>query len=212
MLLVTLGGSVRRSLTLWPGKTGASALDSRREEFIMVRRLRSVGLFLTLLSLTVVLAAGAANATEVWSGRTYVFSKAANANPSLAANQDRIVTNVWITRASTQGIYNAALELGYDSNSGTSPLDTEWADGDAVNHGSLTFLPWVSWANNNPPSKLGVNACVHLIAENIFIDIRFTSWAAGGAGGGAFSYIRAVQPLATPVRPGTWGAIKALYR
>ena len=148
-------------------------------------------------------------ATQVWSGRTFAFTKAANANPALAANQDRITPLVWLTRASTQGIDNARSETLYGAY--LSPYGTEWATGDAVNFGSLTFTDWQTWSNSNPPSTLAVNACVHLIAEDIYLDIRFDSWGAGVAGGGAFAYHRAVQP-ATPTLGSTWGRIKSLYR
>jgi hypothetical protein len=173
-------------------------------------RLRYPVSVLVLLAILSSVLAGAAAATQVWSGRTFTFSKAANANPSLAANQDRITATIWITRAATQGVYNAFTEAGYVHN--VSPAGTEWSDGDAVNHGALTFSPWEVWNGASPPTKVGVNACVHLIADDIFIDIRFVSWAATTGGGGAFSYIRAVQPTGTPVELGTWGALKALYR
>jgi hypothetical protein len=158
--------------------------------------------------------AGTVHATpQVWSGRTYTFTKTALSNPALPANQDRITPIVWITRANTAGIYNIAQEAASGGQSGFSPLDTEWATGDAVNYASLTFDTWVNWAGANPPGTIGVNAVVHLISEDIYIDIRFDSWGVGFYGqGGAFSYTRAVQPAATPARPSTWGMIKALYR
>jgi len=149
---------------------------------------------------------GVARATEVWSGRTFAFSKAANADFTLAVNQDRITPNVWITRGNTMGIFNIEQEAAFAMN--VSPKDTEWATGDAVNHASLTFKPWQIWANNNPPATVGVNAVVHLISDDIYLDIVFDSF---GATGGAFSYHRAVQP-ATPTAIETWGRIKALYR
>lgn len=165
---------------------------------------RRTALFLTLL--LAVLAAAPARATQVWSGRTFAFAKAANADFTLAANQDRITPLVWITRGNTMGIFNIAQEAAFTTN--LSPKDTEWATGDAVNHASLTFATWQVWANNNPPGTIGVNAVVHLISEDIYLDIVFDSF--GGAGG-AFSYHRAVEP-STPAGSTSWGRIKALYR
>ena len=147
-----------------------------------------------------------AHATEVWSGRTFAFAKAANADWTQPANQDRISPLVWITRASTMGIFNIAQETAFTMN--LSPKDTEWATGDAVNHASLTFRTWQQWTANNPPATVGVNAVVHLISEDIYVDIVFDSF--GGAGG-AFSWHRAVQP-ATSTTAASWGRIKALYR
>ena len=171
----------------------------------MSRRLalRSLPVLIAVLLLG---AAGTAGATQVWSGRTYGFSKAANADFTLAINQDRITPLVWITRGNTMGIFNIAQESAFTMN--LSPKDTEWATGDAVNHGSLTFKTWQVWTNNNPPGTIGVNAVVHLITDDIFVDIVFDSF--GGAGG-AFAYHRAVEPSTATARA-SWGRIKALYR
>jgi hypothetical protein len=155
------------------------------------------------------LAASAQAAPQIWSGRTFAFAKAANANPTLAANQDRITPLVWITRGSTQGIYNINSEAVYSHF--LSPAGTTWATGDAVNFGSLTFSDWETWAGGFPPGAIGVNAVVHLVAEDIYVDIVFDSWGVGTSGGGAFSYHRAVQQ-STAIEKTTWGAIKALYR
>jgi hypothetical protein len=156
--------------------------------------------------------AGVAQAAQVWSGRTFTFTKAANADPNLAANQDRITSNVWITRGAVQGIYNIKQEAASSGSLGNSPVDTEWATGDAANYASLTFDTWVGWAGGFPPGTVGVNAVMHLISEDIYIDVRFNSWGSGALGGGAFSYTRAVAPGATPTDSPTWGALKALYR
>ncbi len=165
-----------------------------------------------LLGLVASLAAVPAGATQVWSGRTFHFSKAPNADCTQAANQDRITPNVWLTRASTQGLFNIKQEAASSGSYGPSPTDTEWATGDAANYASLTFDTWVNWAASFPPSTVGVNAVVHLITDDIYIDIRFDSWGSGLAGGGAFSYTRAVAPASTPVEQGTWGRLKSLYR
>lgn len=151
--------------------------------------------------------AAPAHALQVWSGRTFTFTRADGADWTQAVNQDRITPLVWITRKNSQGIFNIAQETGYTA---PSPAGTEWATGDAVNHASLTFLPWVQWAQNNPPGTIGVNAVVHLIAEDIYLDIRFDSWTGSSLGGG-FSYTRAVAPV-VPAERGSWGRIKALWK
>jgi hypothetical protein len=160
-------------------------------------------------ALVVVLVAPLAHATEVWTGRTYGFTKTPFANPALAQNQDRITPTCWITRANTMGIYNAALETGYIHN--VSPANTEWATGDAVNHASLVFQDWEDWTGANPPATVGVNACMHIIDADIYLDIVFTQWGALTGGGGSFSYLRALPPV-VPTTAQTWGRIKALYR
>lgn len=167
---------------------------------------------LLVVSLCLPLAAGVrpgpATATQIWSGRTFLFTKTPFANPSLPANQDRITPLVWITRANTMGIFNIKSEAAFVHF--VSPAGTEWATGDAINHASLTFQDWESWTGTNPPATIGVNACAHLIAEDIYLDIVFVTFG-GGTSGGTFSYRRAVDP-ATPAAPTSWGRIKKLYR
>lgn len=127
----------------------------------------------------------------VWSGLTYTFINTAGSNPNVAASQDRITDNVWITRGPTQGIFNIAQEASYDGAgaNGPSPLGTEWAFGTTANYASLTYTTWAAAHNGSPLTLLGQNMVLHLIAENIYIDIRFDSW---GPQGGGFTYTRAV--------------------
>lgn len=163
---------------------------------------------LLLIPIAIAVLAASASATEVWSGRTFGFAKPPFGNPSLAANQDRITPQVWITRGNNHGIYNIKQESAYTRD--YSPKDTEWATGDAVNHASLTFQPWELWNAQFPPGMVGVNACVHLISEDIYIDIIFDSWASGSSGG-AFAYRRGLPPV-VPTAPTSWGRVKQLYR
>jgi hypothetical protein len=153
-----------------------------------------------------------ASAQTVWSGLTVTFTKADGTDPQLAQNQDRITNNVWITRGLGHGLLNAASEC--DLTSGCtythnfSPQGTEWATAlmpvnstktiAATNWQNLTFVNWEGAYNN----QVGVfildpayrDAVVHLIADNIYLDLRFINWTSRGGGG--FSYQRAVpEPL-----------------
>jgi hypothetical protein len=148
-----------------------------------------------------------AGATQVWSGRTHFFQKVNSTDWTLPENQDRITNLVRITRANTQGIFNIAQETDYTSD--VSPTDTEWATGNAVDWATLSFAAWEVWNEAFPPGMVGLDAVVHLITDNIYIDIRFESWTQGPNGGG-FSYYRAPDP--SLVQPRAWSAIKALYR
>ena len=47
-----------------------------------------------------------------------------------------------------------------------------------------------------PTNTVGVNAVLHLISEDIYMDIKFTSWGSHGTGG--FSYIRSTPPNIPP--------------
>lgn len=130
-----------------------------------------------------------AQINRVWQSGFITFTKANNADFTQADSQDRITDNVWITRGDTRGIYNFATENSYVDFS--SPEDTEWAYGTTADIGTLTFEDWES-AVGGPPNSVDKDMVVHLITDNIFIDIKFNSWTSGmGAGGGGFSYTRA---------------------
>jgi hypothetical protein len=88
-------------------------------------------------------------------------------------------------------LYNAKTESSFAHS--LSPAGTQWANGTTANYSSLSYTDWNSWAkgvNASPPSTVGVNAVLHLVSEDIYIDIKFTSWGSGAGGGGAFSYVR----------------------
>jgi glucose/arabinose dehydrogenase len=94
---------------------------------------------------------------------------------------DQITPTVGITRGGTQGIYNSSQEPGFTHF--LSPKDTQWADGTTANYSTLSYTDWNSWAklgHGGPPATVGVNAVVHLITDDIYIDIKFLSWSSGG--------------------------------
>lgn len=133
-----------------------------------------------------------ASAAVIWTGPTTTFSKAAYADYTLAANQDRITDNIWLTRKDTQGLFNIASEATYSFIS--SPAGTEWAYGSLEDWASLSYTTWGDLSGYTPPTMVGKDAVLHLITEDIYLGIRFLSWtsgeAGGGPGGGAFSYER----------------------
>src|SRR6185369_13676076 len=104
--------------------------------------------------------------------------------------------NVWLTRGDFAGPYNAAKEMSYDPLSVDSPAGTEWAFGTTANYTTLDYGPWLYWTGENPPSSLGKDAVLHLIDDDIYLDIRFTSWETRLTGAG-FSYERST-PSAGP--------------
>jgi glucose/arabinose dehydrogenase len=139
----------------------------------------------------------ASEAATVWTGPTINFTNLDGSDPTQAANQDRLTANVWITRGSEQGIYNAFSETSFTHF--FSPADTEWADGTTANYSSLSYTDWNTWAKNDhgsPPSTVGVNAVMHLISDNIYLNVTFTSW---GVETGGFSWQRSTpQPSNAP--------------
>src|ERR1051326_5602148 len=125
----------------------------------------------------------------IWNGQLISFNKGNFTDPTQAANQDRITGDLWLTRGSSQGLYNAHNE-GFFSHF-SSPAGTQWATGSLSNYATLSYTDWNSWAkgvNAGPPSTIGIQAVVHIIPDDIYFSIKFTSWQASGGGG--FSYLR----------------------
>ncbi len=121
-----------------------------------------------------------------WRGSTITFNKSNGANPNLEENQDRIRENVWITRGNTGGqIFNIAKNNSADKTE--SPVGTEWAIGTLDELESLTF-DYFRNAISRPKTVVGKNLVLHLIEDDIYINVKFTSWSQGKRGG--FSYER----------------------
>jgi hypothetical protein len=135
-------------------------------------------------------------AQTIWTGPTITFTKADGADWTQAANQDRITSNVWLTRQNNQGIFNIVSESSYTSS--FSPDVTEWAFGTSADISTLTFDNWEDTIGGNPPSMVNQDMVLHLIADDIYIDIKFLSWAEGRSGGqGGFSYERSTDQTAS---------------
>ncbi|MCF8219228.1 MAG: T9SS type A sorting domain-containing protein [Bacteroidales bacterium] len=144
-----------------------------------------------ILILTLLLSASFAFGQTIWDGPDMTFTKADNADYTLSANQDSITSNVIITRASSGSIFNIAQE---NSASNNSPVDTEWAIGTTADINSLTFSSFRSITSGGGGSiQLNHPMVLHLITDDIFIDVQFTSWTSGQNGGG-FEYVRSTQP------------------
>ncbi len=128
----------------------------------------------------------ATSMATLWEGSTLTFSKEADAEPTEAANQDRITSNVWITRGNEGGqIYNAVNESSADKNN--SPSNTLWAIGNISESAQLEFKSFRE-AVSMPREIIGEDLVVFLTEDNIMLSLKFTSWDSGKAGG--FSYER----------------------
>jgi hypothetical protein len=146
----------------------------------------------------------------VWTGPNFTFSIPSFADPTSPANQDRLTDNVWITRAGpTQGgIFNAKVENFYDS---LSPLDTLWAtsvleanDGEtitATNYADLTFTNWAAAFGGPGPDLLDniltLPAVVHLVTDDIYLNIQFTDFDSSGLAVYERSTPVAIEPTPT---------------
>jgi hypothetical protein len=156
---------------------------------------------LIVLSLFASLACvGSLSAQSVWSGLTYEFNRPDFAFPR---PQDAITPSVSLTRNDTQGLYNAFLDSGWN---GSGPTGTQWATAitnpgkaiTAANWAELQFGTWLAAYGGSGAlgsEIVGKNAVIHLIDEEIYLDLRFTSWTQHGGGG--FTYLRAAPPPPT---------------
>ncbi|MEN0051852.1 MAG: hypothetical protein AAF806_32600 [Bacteroidota bacterium] len=125
----------------------------------------------------------------IWTGAATTFTKAADADPTLEANQDRITDNVWLTRGTNGGqIFNAKDENNSDKND--SPKGTLWAEGSIDNIENLTFEPFRT-AVGSPKSVVGKDLVLFLQDDDIYLSVKFTSWAQSKSG--AFSYERSTE-------------------
>ena len=127
---------------------------------------------------------GDTTSATIWKGSNKTFSKADGADHTQASNQDRLTSNVWITRANDGGqIFNIAKESA--ANKSSSPAGTAWSIGSINNINSLTFTNFRS-AVGKPKDVVGKNLVMHLIDDDIYLSVKFTSWSEGQKGGFAY--------------------------
>ncbi|MGB0176469.1 MAG: T9SS type A sorting domain-containing protein [Owenweeksia sp.] len=133
-------------------------------------------------------------AQTIWNGPKMTFNKMDSTDWTQAANQDRITDSLWLTRAHTQGIFNIVKETSYTQ---SSPVNSEWAVGTTANLSNLTFSTWKNAINSTPSSFVGHDMVLHIISDDIYIDIKFLSWTSGGNGdpGGGVSYERSTHNI-----------------
>ena len=148
------------------------------------------------------LVAATSSASTIWNGPAISFTKVALADPNLAENQDRITDKVWLTRGNTQGIYNAKTEAVFDKPpiilNSISPAGTEWAFGTTDDIESLSFDTWIRTVGQSPPSSVGQPMVLHLVEDDIFLDLTFTAWGTSRGAGGSFSYRRSTAVIPEP--------------
>lgn len=159
--------------------------------------------FSTLFAVWLMSAAMATAAPMVWSGLTTNFTK----NPfEIPLPVDQITPSVGLTRGSSQGLYNASQEGFFSSY--VSPADTEWATSynnptetiSATNWAALTFADWTSAYGGGGLLATNItqlDAVVHLITDDIYLDLRFTSWDSQPPSGTGFSYLRSTPEPAS---------------
>ena len=173
----------------------------------------------TVLALLLLALAAAGNAATVGTGPLVEFRKAPFADYMLPENQDRITASVWLTRAVTLPLFNIAQEEAHVQFGRISPVDTEWAF-QAVNGNPITGISAADYESlvfTDFSSALGLQrigdlivgrpGVVHLISDDIYLDITFTEWGRMPQGGGAFAYIRS---SVVPIPAAAWLFASAL--
>ena len=94
-----------------------------------------------------------------------------------------------LTRGIQGSLFNVVIET---SASPSSREGTEWAKGTTDELETLEFKSLKPAADNQLNDVSGESFVLHLIEEDIYIDLTFISWENGGSGGG-FSYERSTQ-------------------
>ncbi|MEN0002683.1 MAG: T9SS type A sorting domain-containing protein [Bacteroidota bacterium] len=169
-------------------------------------------LYTLLFTFGMLFAANQLLAQTLWIGSKIVFEKTDGADWTMEANQDRLTDNVWITRANNKGLFNIAINdehIGNGANVdnlGPSPVGTEWAFGTLAD--GIENLDFTSWREATvitgsdgepgsvPNSLVGQDMVLHLVDDDIYIDIKLLSWSIGNQGGqGGFSYERSTDEV-----------------
>ena len=127
------------------------------------------------------------------SADTVVFTKPDSADWTLPENQDRITSNVWITRKDIQSLFNIAQEDGYSHSNG-SPVGTLWSDTVTVAADPASYTNFVAMHGGGPQSLIGDTVSLYLPQDGFYYDVTFLSYSGGNTGGG-FSYSRTSMML-----------------
>lgn len=135
---------------------------------------------------------------NVWTGPLIEFNKLPFTDEHLSENQDRITDSIWITRASSGGLFNIFSEFDSDLN---SPEGTLWALGDLDEWEQLEFESLFKIHQGQPPSLIGKPMVLFIPHDSIYLALTFTDWAMGnGSGmgsGGGFTYQRTTPVLSS---------------
>ena len=129
------------------------------------------------------------DSATIWNGATITFTKSDGSDPAVMANQDRLSSNVWITRGNNGGqIYNIVNESVADKTN--SPVGTKWAIGTLSQIETLSFKKFRA-AVGKPKDVVGKDLVMYLEDDDVYLTVKFTSWTEGKNGG--FAYERSTK-------------------
>lgn len=161
----------------------------------MKESLISWGLSRTRLGAIFLLAASAlhsSRAATLWTGPDVQWTKSA-ATPSDVILEGKVV----LTRGSREVLYNTAA--GETAAGASSPKDTEWAFGALADFATLSYKPLESFRDGDLAALiLNKPMVVHIISEDIYFSITFTTWGQFGAGTVAYRRSTPAASSGTP--------------
>lgn len=153
----------------------------------------------TLLAAFLLVAGSLAQASTVWDGPTNGFYHA------VSGASDEITTNVIITRGGSGGLYNSFLESG--ATGGVSPKGTLWAQGTLANT-NLSYAACPMEAHGSPSQYIGHTFVVHLLTNDIYLQLTLTNWLGeGGSGDTTFGYTRSSPTVPPSISSPTNGTV-----
>jgi hypothetical protein len=124
----------------------------------------------------------------VWNTGSFTFAKP-------PGTQDCITPQTCLTRITV--LYNSVTGTvsGHQPCPGyTGPSNTEWAYGNISQWSTLTYNKLFNVNACSPPSMVDHPMVLHLISENIYLQVTFTSWFSADSG---FSYVRTTAAAPT---------------
>jgi len=127
----------------------------------------------------------------VWTCPEISFTKEDGTDFTDPANQDFYTENVIITRASTGGQILNFANNDDPLDAQNIPSGVEWAIGRTSDLSNLTFGGFREIIGRPNDNIVDLDLVMHLLEDDIFLNITFTSWSSGREGNGGFSYMRA---------------------
>jgi hypothetical protein len=154
------------------------------QSLILSRRRMAIMIALTACSI--------AHAATIWNGPNLTFTKS-----STTPSDTILAGKVVLTRGNDDVLYNTAdpTEARTNRPGPNGPADTEWAFGSLSNFSTLSYQSLESMRpSDSDLAALILNQpmVMHLINEDIYLSVKFTSWPRHHAGG--FAYIRSTPP------------------
>jgi hypothetical protein len=132
----------------------------------------------------------AAPPPTIWNAGGLTFTKPASGSQDCITAQTCLTRSTVLYNSVTGGVGGQQQCPGYQG-----PLNTEWALGHITDWNTLTYRKLYDLNNCLPPGMVQQGPMVlHLISENIYLQVRFNAW---GAGNSTFSYTRTTGPAAS---------------